>query len=305
MSRCKPDAPTTTQLVAHAKQNVQLDDQIIARPAVALRTKQGDGAMSSAVRRQGVPKRLQALREPVDHPPGRVRRGRDGVPRPRLERGHRLVAHPGRASHSRPQGRHGRREVRQAPDDLHGRRAAGQPAVAAGARWPRRRSPSRATTVDFTIRFDNVGNQPIGNVAILDSLNTRLEFVPDSAQCSVDAKFSTRAERGRFGGRALRAVASARCSARAASSASAAACGNAGGLVSERGFLTAGQAASRQLLTDVGGISYNCHTMNHVIAYQLLASELRAYRELPFTAPSSARRRAISSERARRRWCGL
>lgn len=44
-------------------------------------------------------------------------------------------------------------------------------------------------TVDFTIRFDNVGNQLIGNVTILDSLNTRLEYVPESAQCSVDAKF--------------------------------------------------------------------------------------------------------------------
>jgi len=45
--------------------------------------------------------------------------------------------------------------------------------------------------VDFTIRFDNVGNQEIGNVTILDSLTTRLEYVPKSAQCSLDADFST------------------------------------------------------------------------------------------------------------------
>ncbi len=51
-------------------------------------------------------------------------------------------------------------------------------------------------TVDFTIRFDNVGNEPIGNVTILDSLTTRLEYVPDSAQCSRGAKFSTRANEG-------------------------------------------------------------------------------------------------------------
>ena len=31
--------------------------------------------------------------------------------------------------------------------------------------------------VDFTLRFDNIGNQPIGNVTILDSLSTRLEYV--------------------------------------------------------------------------------------------------------------------------------
>jgi len=46
-------------------------------------------------------------------------------------------------------------------------------------------------TVDFTIRFDNVGNQVIGNVTIVDNLTTRLEFVPDSGQCSLPATFST------------------------------------------------------------------------------------------------------------------
>jgi len=46
-------------------------------------------------------------------------------------------------------------------------------------------------TVDFTIRFDNVGDQKIGNVTIVDSLTTRLEFVPESAQASVKAKFIT------------------------------------------------------------------------------------------------------------------
>jgi uncharacterized repeat protein (TIGR01451 family) len=46
-------------------------------------------------------------------------------------------------------------------------------------------------TVDFTIRFDNVGNQVIGNVVVLDSLTTRLEYVPNSAQCSLPAGFST------------------------------------------------------------------------------------------------------------------
>ncbi len=43
--------------------------------------------------------------------------------------------------------------------------------------------------IDFTLRFDNVGNQLIGNVTLLDNLTTRLEFVPDSAQCSLPAQF--------------------------------------------------------------------------------------------------------------------
>ncbi|NUQ62467.1 MAG: DUF11 domain-containing protein [Pirellulales bacterium] len=45
-------------------------------------------------------------------------------------------------------------------------------------------------TVDFTIRFDNIGNQPIGNVTIMDNLTTRLEYVPDTAQSSIPAQFS-------------------------------------------------------------------------------------------------------------------
>ncbi len=50
--------------------------------------------------------------------------------------------------------------------------------------------------VSFTIRFDNVGNQPIGSVQIVDSLTTRLEYVPDSAQCSLKAQFSTQPNEG-------------------------------------------------------------------------------------------------------------
>jgi uncharacterized repeat protein (TIGR01451 family) len=45
--------------------------------------------------------------------------------------------------------------------------------------------------VAFTIRYDNVGNQPIGNVTILDNLSTRLEYMPDTAQSSLPAQFTT------------------------------------------------------------------------------------------------------------------
>jgi uncharacterized repeat protein (TIGR01451 family) len=48
-------------------------------------------------------------------------------------------------------------------------------------------------SVDFTIRFDNLGTDPVGNVTIIDSLTTRLEYVPGSAQSSVTADFSTAA----------------------------------------------------------------------------------------------------------------
>jgi uncharacterized repeat protein (TIGR01451 family) len=50
--------------------------------------------------------------------------------------------------------------------------------------------------VEFTIRFDNVGDQPIGNVTVIDRLHDRLEYVPDSARCSLKADFSTEDENG-------------------------------------------------------------------------------------------------------------
>ena len=43
--------------------------------------------------------------------------------------------------------------------------------------------------IDFTIRFDNIGNEVVGNVTVIDNLTTRLEYVPDSAQCSLPAEF--------------------------------------------------------------------------------------------------------------------
>ena len=43
--------------------------------------------------------------------------------------------------------------------------------------------------IHFTLRFDNIGNQTIGNVTIVDHLTSRLEYVPDSAQASVEGHF--------------------------------------------------------------------------------------------------------------------
>jgi uncharacterized repeat protein (TIGR01451 family) len=43
--------------------------------------------------------------------------------------------------------------------------------------------------VDFAIRYDNIGDQEIGNVTILDNLSTRLQYVPDTAQSSAEAQF--------------------------------------------------------------------------------------------------------------------
>lgn len=50
--------------------------------------------------------------------------------------------------------------------------------------------------IDFTLRFDNVGDQPLGNIVLVDNLTTRLEYVPDSAQSSVAAEFSSQPNEG-------------------------------------------------------------------------------------------------------------
>lgn len=50
--------------------------------------------------------------------------------------------------------------------------------------------------VEFTIRFDNTGGQLIGNVTILDSLTPRLEYVANSAECSLKGDFLTERNEG-------------------------------------------------------------------------------------------------------------
>jgi uncharacterized repeat protein (TIGR01451 family) len=50
--------------------------------------------------------------------------------------------------------------------------------------------------VEFTIRFDNVGDQVVGNVTIVDNLTTRLEYVPETAECSLAADFITQENDG-------------------------------------------------------------------------------------------------------------
>lgn len=50
--------------------------------------------------------------------------------------------------------------------------------------------------IDFTIRFDNIGTDLAGNVTIVDNLTTRLEYVPNSAQCTLNANFVTQENEG-------------------------------------------------------------------------------------------------------------
>ena len=44
-------------------------------------------------------------------------------------------------------------------------------------------------TIQFVIRFDNVGEQPLSNLVVTDSLTGRLEYVPDTQKSTRDAQF--------------------------------------------------------------------------------------------------------------------
>ena len=50
--------------------------------------------------------------------------------------------------------------------------------------------------VDFTIRFDNLGDQVIGNVTVIDNLTTRLEYVEGSQSSTLNANFSVSDNQG-------------------------------------------------------------------------------------------------------------
>jgi uncharacterized repeat protein (TIGR01451 family) len=50
--------------------------------------------------------------------------------------------------------------------------------------------------VEFTLRFDNVGDKIIGNVVIADNLTTRLEYVEGSQKSSLPANFTTQVNEG-------------------------------------------------------------------------------------------------------------
>lgn len=43
--------------------------------------------------------------------------------------------------------------------------------------------------VEFTLRFENIGDEPIGNITILDNLSARLAYVDNTAKSSVPAEF--------------------------------------------------------------------------------------------------------------------
>jgi uncharacterized repeat protein (TIGR01451 family) len=52
-------------------------------------------------------------------------------------------------------------------------------------------SARQGEIIEFYIRFDNIGTEPVGNLTVMDSLSPRLEYISGSAGSSVPAEFFT------------------------------------------------------------------------------------------------------------------
>ncbi len=186
--------PAHTQLVGSTTKNIQLGDEIGARPTQAFVTRQGDGAISTAVG----PRSFQNDYKPYENV-AVIRTGKfEGAESLRLAKSAQAAVSWNET------------QMVQAIINLQGPMTAvqdeklesvynvkfeGKPAL----RLIKVASTAFANPgeeVWFTLRFDNLGSETIGNVTILDSLSTRLEYVPGSAQCSREAAFSTQPNEG-------------------------------------------------------------------------------------------------------------
>ena len=50
--------------------------------------------------------------------------------------------------------------------------------------------------INFSIRIQNVGDSAVNQIVLADNLTTRLEYVEESQECTVDAEFETTANEG-------------------------------------------------------------------------------------------------------------
>jgi uncharacterized repeat protein (TIGR01451 family) len=187
--------PQTRDIVGNAKQNMQLVGEVARRPAGAIRTRQSDGVVSSQLHAVAFLNDFKAHEN--------FTAIRTGV---MVESERAFLARSAQAATAWISNQ--AVQVMLDNETAVAEVGSNKPEIVfterASPANPRLRLIKVASTpfaepgdeVTFTLRFDNVGNQPIGNVAILDSLNTRLEYIPNSAQCSLDARFTTQPNEG-------------------------------------------------------------------------------------------------------------
>jgi uncharacterized repeat protein (TIGR01451 family) len=190
----KPMGPRTSEPVGLNTQNLQAVRGIGTNPAVQMRSRQSQSTLFAELRPKGfdnfyrVYENLSVIRTGIylGHEQATLARGAQAA----VAWSHKQAVQIYLDSHAA-----GATVVSQTPQETF---------TIGSAPNPRLRIVKVASTaaaepgdeVSFTIRFDNVGNQPIGSVQIVDSLTTRLEYVPDSAQCSLKANFTTQPNEG-------------------------------------------------------------------------------------------------------------
>lgn len=188
--------PTTVQLVADGKQNIQAERQIGTRSAVDFRARQGDGLLSSQIGAWGFQQDTFLPYENIRV----IRQGvLEGTEMAWLARGHTAAVAWTHEQAVQIILDHRAAMAETAHESIESVYTVKQPPANPKLRVIKVASTGAAEPgeeVFFTIRFDNVGNQVIGNVTIIDNLTTRLQYVDGSAQCSLDAEFSTQPNEG-------------------------------------------------------------------------------------------------------------
>lgn len=177
------------------KQNLQTVRQIGNKSLTTLRTKQGDGVVSTAIVPQAVQDALLPFEDAEVIRTGQLKAA-----------DHALIARGTLAAvkWTHAEGVEVLIEGQMAGEAVKVQNAPSLYTIEEHPKHPKLRIVKVASTqvaepgdiVHFTLRFDNVGTQVLNNVTILDSLTTRLEYVPDSAQASVAAQFSTSRNEG-------------------------------------------------------------------------------------------------------------
>ena len=194
-SPTRPIAQENVQTAQASQQHLQVDRQISRTLAGIYRTRQGDGAISTATG----PKGFQNSFKPYESPSA-IRQGVfEGSETAWLAQGVDAAV-----AWSHEDSVQVILDLQAAAAEVSDQRLAAVFTVHDPPNNPRLRITKVASTpfaepgevIYFTLRFDNVGDEVIGNVTIIDNLTTRLEYVPDSSQCSVAAELITQPNEG-------------------------------------------------------------------------------------------------------------
>ena len=133
----------------------------------------------------------------ADRPHRRNRRRRHRQDRPRVARRDHLDRRPGRAGAASTTARPKPKSAYKRPARFTCWSNRTIPSCGSSS-WPPPSTAQPGEEVEFTLRFDNVGDRVIGNVTIIDSLTTRLEYVDGTPEVARSRPSSDPGQRRRL-----------------------------------------------------------------------------------------------------------